>query len=66
MRPYQIRALKWAVENAAFWRGALVGNPDPKPLAKFDRQVEKARSALKEVRRLSSAEDARRRARTAL
>lgn len=44
-------ALAWAVGWARDWRGSLVGNPDPKPLAAFDTMVNRARAALKMIRK---------------
>lgn len=45
------RALAWAVNRAAEWRGELVGNPDPAPLKAFDAQVRAARLALRMIRK---------------
>lgn len=32
------------------WRGALVGNPDPAPLAEFDRNLADAKTLVKKLR----------------
>jgi hypothetical protein len=42
-------ALKWAVENAAGWRGYYIGNPDPdpEPLRAFDARLRVARRAIR-------------------
>jgi len=45
----QRRALRWAVDRAAEWRGSLVGDPNPQPLAEFDAHVAEARAALREL-----------------
>ena len=45
-----VKALALAVDMMADWRGSYVGNPDPAPLAHFDMQLAKARTALKKLR----------------
>lgn len=40
-------ALRWAVAQAAAWRGSLVGNPDTTALDAFDAQIKKCREALR-------------------
>jgi hypothetical protein len=40
-------ALKWAVENAAEWRGYYMGNFDPEPLRAFDARLRVARRAIR-------------------
>lgn len=52
LRDKHLRALARAVSMAEDWRGAIVGNPDPGPLAKFDKDMAEAREALREVRSL--------------
>lgn len=37
--PTIVRLLTWALEVVQEQRGALVGNPDPQPLADFDTQL---------------------------
>lgn len=44
--------LRAAVSEAAGWRGALVGNPDPVPLAQFDARIKETRRALAKLRPL--------------
>lgn len=44
------RFLRWAVQEAASWRGSYVGNPNPVPLMRFDTTVKEARRALKVAR----------------
>ena len=51
----QWRALRWAVREAAGWRGSLVGNPDPHPLVEFDALVATAKAALKSLEEQSRA-----------
>lgn len=51
----EIRLLAWCVRDAASWRGALTGNPDPRPLALFDRRIERSREALRKLRQLNRA-----------
>jgi hypothetical protein len=45
----EYRLLKAAVDDAAFWRGSMVGNPDPKPLAEFDARIRATRKVLSKV-----------------
>lgn len=42
-----IKVLSWAVQQAEFWRGSMTGNPDTAPLAAFDKQIKKAKEAIK-------------------
>jgi hypothetical protein len=49
----ELRALSWALEEAAGWRGSLVGNPDTTDLEQFDLRVKIATAALKKVRRIN-------------
>lgn len=51
MPPNLRNALAWAVRRAEEWRGSLVGNPDPAPLAAFDAQTKRARNALRLIRK---------------
>jgi hypothetical protein len=44
----QYKFLKWAVHRAEEWRGAEIGNPDPKPLRDFDANIKEAKLALKQ------------------
>lgn len=59
--PRHVKALAWAVREAEAWRGNLVGNPDPRPLAAFDAQVKQAKEALKIVRELARQDAGKRR-----
>lgn len=45
-----IKALTWAVSQAASWRGTMTGNPDPQPLAEFDAYITLCRGALRRAR----------------
>jgi hypothetical protein len=45
-----IKLLKEAIDEAAGWRGTLVGNPDPQPLEEFDSRIAAMRAALEAVR----------------
>lgn len=51
MRDKHIKALAWAVEEAAAWRGYFTGNPDPEPLVEFDKRVKAAKDALTAIRK---------------
>lgn len=48
--PEEYNALRWAVSEAAAWRGSLVGNPDRTELEAFDRRVLLARHALAKIK----------------
>lgn len=48
----QKQILAWAIDEAETWRGTMVGNPDPEPLAEFDAMIEEAREALRTVGRM--------------
>lgn len=50
----ELRMLRWAVREAAAWRGTLVGNPDPVPLQDFDACIKIAKTAVKKLGILSS------------
>ena len=41
-----VKLLEEAVDSAASWRGAMVGNPDSEPLAVFDEEIAAMRKAL--------------------
>jgi hypothetical protein len=45
----QINLLKEAIREANGWRGTMLGNPDPRPLAFFDANIQAMRAALKIV-----------------
>jgi hypothetical protein len=47
-----IRALSWAIENADYWRGSLVGNPDTTALILHDEYVTRAKKAIVKVKKL--------------
>lgn len=47
---YQIKLLDKAVQMAGDWRGSIVGNPDPEPLAEFDAFISECRRAVAQVR----------------
>jgi hypothetical protein len=47
-----LKALSRAVSEAVTWRGSMVGNPDPLPLAEFDAFIKRARKAVRKVREL--------------
>lgn len=49
----EIRLLADAVAEANGWRGTLVGNPDPEPLAHFDAQIAKMKAAIKKLKTAS-------------
>ena len=40
-------ALRWAVFEAAGWRGSLIGNPDTTAFYRFNKDIETACEALK-------------------
>jgi hypothetical protein len=42
----QVAMLSAAVSEAEEWRGAIVGNPDPEPLAEFDENIRQMKAAL--------------------
>lgn len=46
----EIRLLADAVTEANNWRGSMVGNPDPEPLARFDAQIAKMRAAIRKLK----------------
>lgn len=46
-----IQNLKWAIDQAECWRGSMVGNPDPRPLNKFDEDIKRARRTLMKLRK---------------
>ena len=52
---HDIRLLKWCVNEAETWRGTMVGNPDPAPLAAFDARIATARAAIRKVQALRTA-----------
>lgn len=49
----EIRLLVEAVSAANDWRGSLVGNPDPEPLAQFDARIAKMRAAIRKLKAAS-------------
>ena len=46
LKPMHIRALQRAIDEAAAWRGALMGNPDTTELKEFDKFIATAQTAL--------------------
>lgn len=54
MRPKHLKALAWAVKEAAAWRGALQGHPDPDALVEFDKSLATAREALALLRQANA------------
>lgn len=50
-----LKLLAEAIADAEVWRGGLVGNPDPGPLAAFDARIAAMRQALRCVRRQNAA-----------
>ena len=45
-----VKLLEEAIDGAASWRGAMIGNPDPGPLADFDAEIAAMRKALAVVK----------------
>ncbi len=47
----ELRLLRWAVREAATWRGQYVGHPDAyEHLQKFDRTIKECRAAVSAAR----------------
>jgi hypothetical protein len=46
LKPMHIRALQLAIDEAAVWRGTLMGNPDETDLEEFDKFIATAQTAL--------------------
>lgn len=52
MTTEDIKALRWAIEQAETWRGAFTGNSNPFPLRRFNTDVRRAKAALRAARKL--------------
>lgn len=50
LKSYEYSALVDAVDEAAIWRGTMVGDPDPEPLKAFDEWITFCRNVLKRIK----------------
>jgi hypothetical protein len=45
-----VKLLEEAINSAETWRGSMIGNPDPEPLASFDEEIAAMRKAIAVVK----------------
>lgn len=50
----EINCIAWAIRNAEVWRGSLVGNPNPKRLEQFDKDIKHAKQGMRKLRKLNN------------
>jgi len=50
LKPKHLKVLKRAIEEAACWRGSMIGNPDTSGLEEFDRFIATAEEAFEIVK----------------
>lgn len=51
LKSKHLKALKRAIEEAATWRGSMVGNPNTSDLKEFDRFIATAQEAFKIIKK---------------